>query len=413
MTDVDETNMDGAIEGIAPSIYFSHDAGIWRHVSDLFDPEWFKLLMKGNGSNSIKTVEQWGKWLSNSKNYGKFQGQNCGRVVFEKLVSEGHARHPKLPSGALSKSGIDPYVDYVAKTGKNIQLKHSLGKHVDPSILNGKYSPANGVDAVGVNTESYREIISNPTKYGFTETSPSSGIAIHGENGTKVINSGLNSDTSRNILTKAQDHARDNLKAFDITEHLAINAMKAAGIAALLNFAFKGSINLYKYSHGNMRGDDAVDSTVGSTLKAAVTGGVTTFVAGGIMAVIGIPTAGLGLVVAIPVGVATGLVVSKAVNTSFDMIYNELMGGRFIQIAREQNKTLSLMFDNLTQHFEIAESFQERLNKKAESIPDIPWEDFYSTITKAELQIEIGNRFLSAIKKPAQNSRYVIDSSSY
>jgi hypothetical protein len=378
-------------EGIAPAIYFAHDAGIWRHVSDLFKPEWFQMLMKGNGAGSIKTVEEWGKWLADSKNYGSFQGQNSGRVVFEKLVSEGHA--PNLSRGTLSASGIDQYVDYVAKTGENIQLKHSIGAYVDPQILAGKYGIANGVDGVGVNTETFQAILNKP---GFVETSPGSGIAINSETGTRVIDSGMNSDTSRDILLKAQDHARDNLEAFDLTEHLAINALKAAGIAAALSFAIKGSINLYKCSKGTMRGDDAIDNTVSCSVRAAVTGGITSFAVGATMAVIGIPTAGLGLAVAIPVGVATGAVVGQTVNTAFDAVYNNLMGGEFISIARKQNDVLHAMFNNLEQHFGIAQAYQRELDRKASALPDVSWNDLESTVFMAKSQLDETQRFLSS-----------------
>ncbi|VGO12117.1 hypothetical protein PDESU_00667 [Pontiella desulfatans] len=378
-------------EGIAPAVYFAHDAGIWRHVSDLFKPEWFQLLMKGNGAGSIQTVEEWGKWLGDSKNYGSYQGQNTGRVVFEKLVSEGHA--PNLSGGTLSTSGIDQYVDYVSKTGENIQLKHSIGAHVDPQILTGKYSIANGVDGVGVNSETYQAILNKP---GFIESSPGSGIAVNSDTGTTVIDSGMNSDTSRDILLKAQDHARDNLEAFDLTEHLAINALKAAGIAAVLSFAIKGSINLYKCSKGTMRSDDAVDNTVSCSVRAAVTGGVTSFAVGATMAAIGIPTAGLGLAVAIPVGVATGAVVGKTVNTAFDAVYNNLMGGEFITMARKQNDVLNAMFGNLEQHFSIAEAYQAELDRKAAELPDVPWNELESTVFMAKSQLSETQRFLSS-----------------
>ena len=380
------------VEGISPTFYFTHDAGIWRHVSDLFDPKWFQLLMKGNGGGSITTVEEWGKWLADSKNYGSYQGQNTGRVVFEKLVSEGYA--PNLQRGTLSSSGIDQFVDYITKSGEKIQLKHSLGEYVQKEIYLGKYSPANGVDGVAVNTESYRKIISNPGKYGFTETSPGSGIAVHGEHGTRVIDSGMNSDTSRNILLKAQDYARDNQKALDITEHLGINALKAMAIAAAISFAIKGSINMYRFANGTMRCDDAVDNTVNCTIRAAMTGGITTFVAGGIMAAIGIPTAGLGLVVAIPVGVTTGLAVNKVINTTFDNVYWNLMGGRYIAAARENNIALNAMFTNLEQQFTIAELCQEELERKASKIKKIPWTEFETTISMGRNQINETKDFL-------------------
>ncbi len=148
------------IEGVVPSVYLTHDAGIWRHVSDLFKPEWFQLIQKGKGQGSIRTVEEWGKWLADSTNYGNFQGQNAGRLVFEKLGAEGHA--PNLPKGTLSASGTDRFVDYIANTGEKIQLKHSIRDYVHQDIIRGKYCPANGVDAVGVNSESYGKILTNP-----------------------------------------------------------------------------------------------------------------------------------------------------------------------------------------------------------------------------------------------------------
>lgn len=386
------TNTRG-VEEILPSVYFARDAGIWRHVSELLDPKWFRLLMKGQSTGSVQTVEEWGKWLADSKNYGAYQGQNAGRVVFEKLVSEGHA--PNLQSGILSASGTDQFVDYVASTGEKIQLKHSIGSYVHPDVIGGKYSPANGVDAVGVNTESYREMLSNPGKYGFTETSSGSGIAVHGEHGTRLVDSGMNSDTSRDILLKAQDHARDHLKPFDLTEHLAINAMKAAGIAAVLSFAIRGSVNLYRCANGTMRGDDAVDNTVSCTVRAAVVGGVTTFVVGATMAFIGIPTAGLGLAVALPVGLATGTVVSKTVNTALDAVYVNLMGGKLITAAREQNAVLNAMLGKLDEHFSIAESHQEELNRKAADLPNVPWEEFESTVSLGEQQTAQTRKFLA------------------
>lgn len=382
------------IEGVVPAVYFAHDAGIWRHVSDLFKPEWFQLLMKGTGPGSVKTVEEWGRWLADSKHYGSYQGQNAGRVVFEKLVAEGHA--PNLPSGALSASGIDQFVDYVAKGGDKIQLKHSLGAYIDTKLIAGKYSVANGVDGVGVNTESYRAILENPGKYGFSESSPGSGIAFNNQTGTRVLDSGMSSDTSKNILLKAQNHARDHLEPFDMTEHLAINAMKAAGIAAALSFAIKGSINLYKCSKGAMRGDDAVDNTVSCTIRAAVVGGITSFTVGATMAVIGIPTAGLGLVVAIPVGVAIGGGVGKAVNTAFDAIYNNIMGGEFITTAREQNAVLNNMFGNLEAHFCIAEAYQVELERRASELPDVPWDEFESTVAMAGEQVFGTRKFLAS-----------------
>jgi hypothetical protein len=382
----------GGVEGIAPAIYLAHDAGIWRHVSELFDPQWFRLLMKGNGAGSIQTVEQWGRWLADSKNYGAYQGQNAGRVVFEKLVVEGRA--PNLPGGTLSASGTDPLVDYVAKTGEKIQLKHSLGSYVDQDVIAGKYRPE-GVDAVGVSSESYGKMLADPGKYGFTETSPKSGIAVHGEHGTRVIDSGMNSDTSKDILLKAQDHARDNLKPFDLTEHLAINSMKAAGIAAAFSFMVRGSINLRKYANGTMHGDDAVDNTVSCTLRSAAVGGVTTFVTGATMAAIGIPTAGLGLAVALPVGLATGAVVSKTVNVAFDAVYKNLMGGAFIAMARERNAVLDAMFENLEEQFNIAQSYQEELNRRAADLPDTPVQDLESTISLAEDQIARTKKFLT------------------
>jgi hypothetical protein len=367
-------------EGILPSIWLSHDAGIWRHVSELFDPKWFQLLQKGHGEGTIQTVEQWGEWLAESQNYGLNQGQNAGRVVFEKLISEGHGS--KLPAGTLSTNGADQLVDYVAKTGEKIQLKHSIGNYVHQDIITGKYSPPN-VDLVGVNSESYSNYLSR----GFTETSPGSGIAIHNEHGTKLVDSGMKSEVSKNILDKAQDHARDNLKAFDLTEHLAINAMKAAGIAAALAFVIRGSVNLYQYNKGTIRGDDAVDNTVSCTLRAALTGGATTFVTGATMAAIGIPTAGFGLVVAIPIGVAAGITFGKVINSTFDAIYRDLMGGKYITMAREQNRVMDMMFGNLEQHFAIAEARQEVLDKKAAAIPEIPWEEMESALADAKDQI--------------------------
>lgn len=379
-------------EGIAPAVYLAHDAGIWRHVSDLFDPKWFQLLQKGNGANSIQTVEQWGKWLADSKNYGSYQGQNAGRVVFEKLASEGHA--PNLPGGGLSSSGTDQFVDYMTKTGERIQLKHSLGKYVPQDLLNGKYSPANGVDGVAVNSETYKQIISAPAKYGFQETATGSGIAIDPDTGTRLMDSGLDSTTSRDILLKAQNHARDNLEAFDLTEHLAVNSLKAAAIGAIIAFALRGSINLYKYSKGVIRGDDAVDNTVSCTIRAAMTGGVTTFIAGGTMAAIGIPTAGLGLIVAIPVGVGTGLVVSKVVNETCDAIYENLMGGEYIALARSQNAVLAQLFDTLDEQFVIANKRQQLLEAVAKEVPVADVEAMEATLASAKEQIRRTSAFL-------------------
>lgn len=382
------------VEGVLPAVYFAHDAGIWRHVSELFKPEWFQLLMKGNGAGSISTVEEWGKWLADSKNYGSYQGQNVGRVVFEKLVAEGHA--PNLPKGTLSSSGIDQFVDYIAKTGDKIQLKHSIGAHVDPQILAGKYGAANGVDAVGVNSETYQAILD---KIGFVETSPGSGIAVNSTTQTTIIDSGMNSDVSRNILLKAQDHARDNLEVFNLTEHIAVNALKASAVAAAISFAIKGSLNLYKCSKGTMRSDDAIDNTVSCSIRAAVTGGITAFTVGSTMAIIGIPTAGLGLAVALPVGIGTGAAVGQVVNASFDLVYENLMGGKLISMAREHNAVLKSMFGNLDEHFKIAEAQQIELDRKASELPEVSWDELERTTFEARGSLAVTQEFLDRRKK--------------
>lgn len=386
---------------VAPSIYLSHDTGIWRHVSDLFKPEWFSMLMKGSRVRGevVENVEQWGEWLKNSKNYGSYQGNNVGRTVFEKLVAEGHA--PNLPKGILSPDKTHQYVDYATKTGENIQLKHSLGGKVwynfKMDLSAGKYSPANNVDGVGVNKELYQELVSNPEKYGFIETSQGSGIAVDPRNGTRLLDSGLDEKTSRDILLKTQDYARENLEAFDISEHIAMNSLKAAGIAGLITFAIKGSMNLYKYHNGKMRGDDAVDNTVGSSIKAAVAGGLTTLVTGTTMAVIGIPTAGLGLAVAIPVGVASGAVISKAVNSAFDSVYMDLMGGEYVQMAREQNKVFSMLFDQFENQYSIAQEYQKVLNNAASQVEIFDIYGVQELIDSSEAQLKVGNLLLEGM----------------
>lgn len=383
------------IEGVAPAVYFAHDAGIWRHVSDMFKPEWFRLLQKGDGAGSIQTVKEWGEWLANPDNFynTRMQGRNVGRTVFEKLVSEGHA--PNISKGALSASGIDPTADIVTKAGQRLQLKHSINGDFNPEFF-AKYCPKNGVDGIGVNSESYQNLLRNAPQYGLKETSPGSGILVHVKTNTQIIDSGLNSKTSENIMVKTMEQARDHGEALDLTEHLAINAMKAAGIAAALSFAIKGSINLYKCSKGTMRGDDAIDNTVSCTIRAAVVGGITSFTVGATMVVIGIPTAGMGLVVAIPVGVAVGASVGKVVNTTFDAIYNNLMGGEFIAAARAQNAVLNTMFGNLEAHFSIAEAYQVVLDRKASELPDVPWDELESTIAMAGEQVFSTRKFLAS-----------------
>lgn len=186
------------------------------------------------------------------------------------------------------------------------------------------------------------------------------------------IDSGLKNDTSCNILVKAQDHAGDNLRPLAVYGHIAKSSLINAGIAAMLTFAIKGSINFHRVSKGQMRSDDAVDDTLGGSFKAAITCGITASIIKSMTAILGIPIA-----IAVPLGITFGIAISIAVKRSLDALYNHRMGGRCIQLSRRHTNTLSVLFDNMERHFDAAEAQQIVLENKVKNVPKVNFQPIF------------------------------------
>ena len=98
----------------------------------------------------------------------------------------------------------------------------------------------------------------------------------------------------------------------------------AAGVALIISSGIQTS----RYYAGDVRWDDALDTVVGDTIKAGITGVIVSAAVGSLVA------SGVGAPAAYALGIPLAIVVYAAVSATCDAIYDRMLGGAQIMEAR-------------------------------------------------------------------------------
>ena len=119
----------------------------------------------------------------------------------------------------------------------------------------------------------------------------------------------------------------DNIRGLDLGRLQSMFGKAPADgvVAAVLGLAISTAVNASRYNRGQIRWDDAIDSVVGDTIKAGLTGIILSGIAGGLA---------LAPPLAIAVSVILAPIVYGVVSAVLDQVYERLLGGELIAEAR-------------------------------------------------------------------------------